>query len=247
VATRLQRILWSLIPDALIVFALVFPELCAYLRWPLFGSYVLVSWSLWKKFYANRWILRIVGDPATRIAHGLEHATLAVLEEDGLPAVRGFTHGTERFAVALQAGDGDKLAAVRDAAMRAIRRILDGERSLAYLPGCGTSDLVSAVALWLVYVSSALLSLVVGGSVAIFFAISVIVFRFWVACETPLGLLAQRLYTVSTAFSSARVVDVREITTPWGRARPGETWFEIVLDVQVAASVGGLVAPGTLV
>ena len=46
----------------------------------------------------------------------------------------------------------------------------------------GTSEVVFAVSLWFVYVS-----------------------------ETALGLLAQRLFTVSTAFADANVVDVREV------------------------------------
>lgn len=243
----LKRTCPSLIPDALIVLALTFPETCTYLRWPLLGVYAVVSWLLFRKLSANRWILTIVRDPATRITHGLEHATIAVLSEDGLPVVCGLTHGRDRFVVALEAGHGAQLAAIRDAAERSIRRVQDGERSLAYHPGCGTSEAVFAVSLWLVYASSMVFSLMIGGSAAIFFAVSVIVFRLWLACETSLGLLAQRLLTVSTAFSSASVVDVRETAWIYGSARPDDkTWFQIIVDVRVDAAKGGLVVPGTL-
>ncbi|MFN0252816.1 MAG: DUF6391 domain-containing protein [Kofleriaceae bacterium] len=209
--------------------------------------YAALSWWLFRQLSANRWILTIVRDPATRIAHGLEHATLAVLSQDGLPAVRGFTHGRDRFVIALEAGNEHQLTAVREAAASSIRRIRGGERSLAYQPGCGTSEVVSAVSLWLVVVTSMVFSLVVGGSAAIFLAVSVIVFRFWLAFETALGLLAQRLFTVSTEFASARVVDVREVLKVRGMARPqDETWFEFVVDVRIASSEGGLVSPGGL-
>jgi hypothetical protein len=119
---------------------------------PLLGVYAVLSIALWRNLSANRWILTIVRDPATRIAHGLEHATIAVLAEDGLPVARGFTYGRDRFVVVLEAGQAHQHAAVLDAAGRAIRRIRGGEHDLAYQPGCGTSEVVSAATLWLVYV-----------------------------------------------------------------------------------------------
>jgi hypothetical protein len=153
--------------------------------------------------------------------------------------------------VALEAGQGHQLTAVRDAATKSIDRILSGERSLAYQPGCGTSEVVSAVTLWIAYVSSMILTLVAGGAVALFFATSVLVFRLWLAFETPLGLVAQRLWTVSTAFSSATVLDVREATQLRGHVRPDdETWFEIIVDIHAQKSAGDramLVEPGVFV
>ena len=245
--TRLARLVTSLVLDAALVLALMFPQLCAYLRWPLPAGYALLSWTLVMRVSRNRWIVTIVRDFETRIAHGLEHATIAVLREDGLPAIHGFTHWRNRFMVALPAGNAHQLAAVRDAATRAIQRIREGERALAYAPGCGTSEVVSVATLWLVYLTSLIFTIVVGGSVAILFPVSVLVFRCWLAFETPLSLLAQRLYTVSTAFTSARVVEISEVTNLRGYARPDdETWFEIVVRVQVAASEGGAVAPGAL-
>jgi len=247
VAAWLKRMVPSLLLDAVVVFALAFPEVSAYARWPLLGLYGVLSWVLLMDLSANRWILTIVRDPATRIAHGLEHAALAVCAEGELPVVRGFTHGRDRFVVVLEAGQGQQLTAVREAATRSIRRILDGERSLAYQPGCGTSEVVSSVTLWLAYVTTMLISLAVGGSAPIFLAVSVILFRFWLACQTALGLLAQRLFTVSREFASASVLDVREVVKAHGIARPEvETWFEVLVEVKVATSTGGLVSPGTL-
>jgi hypothetical protein len=246
-AASLKRILPSLVVDVLVILALAFPALCTYLRWPVLGIYVLISWALFRMVIDNLWIVTIVRDRATRIAHGLEHATIAVLSEEGFPTLHGFTHGRDRFVVALGEGGEGKRDAVQQATAKAIRRILDGERSLAYHSGCGTSEVVFAVSLWLVYMSCVLLSFLVGGAVPIFFAFSVIVFRIWLACETALGLLAQRLFTVSTAFATGAVVDAREVRRVCGRVCPNdESWFEIVIDAPVAPSTGGLVAPGTL-
>jgi hypothetical protein len=169
------------------------------------------------------------------------------LREVDLPVVRGFTHGRDRFVVVLEGEHADQVQLVREAAERSIRRILDGERTLAYQLGCGTSEVVSSVTLWLVYVTSMLFSLAVGGSAPIFVAVSVIVFRFWLASKTALGLLAQRLFTVSTDFVSASVIEAQAVTKVRGLvSREGETWFEIVVHVRPSASTGDLVSPGAL-
>jgi hypothetical protein len=243
----LKRTAPSLALDLLVILALAFPGACAYLRWPLLGLYALVSVSALRRIRAHRWLFTIVRDPTMRIVHGLEHAALAVLTEDGLPALAGFTHGRDRFIVALEAGQGHRLAEVSDAVARSIRRVRSGERSLAYHPGCGTSEVVSMVALWLVYVSSVLLSLLIGGSIPVFVAISVITFRMWLAWETGLGLLAQRLFTVSTDFVSASVAEVREVAIVRNYPRPdNQTWFEVVVHIHVAATHGELITPGAL-
>jgi hypothetical protein len=246
VASRSARIVVSSIADVAAVVALVIPAAVSYLRWPLLALYALVSYAVWTRVWRNRWIASIVGARATRISHGLEHATLAVLTEAGLPALHGFTYGLDRFMVALQ-GTGHAPRAVRDACERAIGRILAGEHALAYQPGCGTSEAVSAVTLWLVYVTAAACTLALSGSTPIFFALSVVAFRFWLACDTALGLVAQRLFTVSVDFATARVILVESHRSLGGRVAPDdETWFAVVVDVQVRATHGGLVSPGVL-
>jgi hypothetical protein len=239
-----KRVL-ALLPDALIVLVLVVPEVVAYARWPLLGLYALISWHVVSKLREKQWIVEIVRDRATRMAHGLEHATMAVLWEDQVPVTHGFTHGTGRFVVALQGAQGHQLAVVRDAAARAIQRIRGGESALAYQPGCGTSEAVSAVSLWLVFVASMVCAHLIGGSTASFVVICLITVRIWLAFQVGLGLLAQRLYTVSTEFSSAVVVDVCEVSRIYNLVCPeDETWFEVVVDIEVAATRGGLVSPG---
>ena len=245
---RILAALPRLALDALVVLlVLAGSGAAACLRWPVLALYAVVSWRVFVKVRANTWILTIVRDPATRIAHGLEHATMSVLCEAELPATHGFTHGSSRFMVALDGKQGHQLAAVRDAAASAIHRIGNGERELAYQPGCGTSEVVFAVTLWLVFASSLVISLALRSSPALFLALGVIVFRIWASLETGLGLLAQRVFTVSTAFSSAAVIEVREVSWLHGHTCPAdETWFEVVVDVQAGASEGGLVSPGPL-
>jgi Domain of unknown function (DUF6391) len=242
--SRLLRTLPSVTLDALVVVALVFPQVCTYLRWPFLAAYAVLTYAVLKNLSENRWIFTIVRDSRTRVTHGLEHATLAVLDESGAPVVRGFTHWHNSFVVVLEAGHGHCKAAVEQAAASAIRRIGRGERSLAYHPGCGTSEVVAAVSLWVLCVSSVVLSLALDGSMAVFFAIGVLAFRLWLTSSTALGLLAQRWWTVSTAFTTASVIRVSETSRAVGLARPDdETWFEVVVEFAIAAKQGGLVAP----
>jgi hypothetical protein len=241
-ASRLWRTLAWLTIDALIVGALVFPQLAAYLRWPFFAAYAALTYVMLENLSDKQWVFTIIRDGRTRIAHGLEHATIAVLAELGHPVLGGFTHWNNRFVIVLEAGHAHRTAAVADAAASAIRRIRRGEQSLAYHPGCGMSKVVAGLSLWLFCVSSAVFSLAIGASSAIFFAISALAFRFWLTSSTVLGLLAQRWFTVSTAFSVARVVDVSETSRVLGLVRPDdETWFEVVVEFTVAAAEGGLV------
>lgn len=243
---RLKRV-GSLVLDALIVFSIVCPEACAYLRWPLLALYALIAKHVFQNLDTCRWIVKLVHDRRFRMAHGLEHATIAVLEADNVSVVHGYTHAHDRFVVALEAGQAHRLDAVRDAITAAIRRIRAGERSLAYNRRCGTSQAITAVSLWCVYVSIMLLTLILGGSTALFFALSVIALRIWLACHEELGLLVQRLRTVDTEFSSATVVEVRESRrVQWWDCPEDETWFEVVVDVRLGASHGGVVAVGPL-
>jgi hypothetical protein len=241
----LKRALLSLAFDAQVVLALAYPAACTYLRWVMLGVYAVLSVAVWRQLRRNRWFFSIIGDRQTRITHGLEHATIALLVKQNLPIVEGHTHGPDRFRVFMDGGHAGLRGDVRCAAEAAIQRIIGGERSLAYHPGCGTSDIVAAVTLWSVYASALVACFAVGGRYELFFALSVIVFRVWLAFETPLGLMAQRLWTVSTNFTTATVVEVLARTE---HVADGEqrTAFEIVVDIRIAASTGGLVAPGAL-
>ncbi|MBX3162813.1 MAG: hypothetical protein KF773_43020 [Deltaproteobacteria bacterium] len=240
-----RRWVASTVLDGAAVLVLAAPAVCAYLRWPMLALYALVSGAFVMMWRRNPWIYQIASDPLTRIAHGLEHATIAVLEEDRLPVAHGFTHGTNRFMVALEGDHAHRTAEIADAAARAIRRIRAGERALAYHRGCGTSSVVAAATLWLAFATSAFGAVLLGGTAPIFYAISLVAVRMWIAWREPLGLLAQRLYTVSTDFGSAEPVAVRALARVGGWEAPSdETWFEVLVRVEPRASAGGAVAPG---
>jgi hypothetical protein len=242
-AAWLRRVLPSLLLDAALVLAFALPELCSYFRWPTVALYAVFSLFLVRAFYNNPWIWRIVRDRRTRIAHGFEHATIHVLVQQGLPVRCGYTHAHDRFVVVLEPGSTDQHAMVRDAAEAAMRRIRAGERSLAYHPGCGTSDLVVGASLWIAYLVAVVLS---QGDMLVFVVAGLILTRIWVASHVALSLLTQRLLTVATDFDAARVLEVHRIERFRGRDVSDETWFEFVVDVRLGGSHGGLVAPGVI-
>lgn len=240
VIATLKRLLSSL-PWVLVniqaVLALVYPHSFSYLRWLLLALYVLVSWNLFSECRSETWIFSIIKDNQTRVAHGLEHATLNVLVEHDVPVRWGATHGSDRFMIMLERGNEARLSDIRIAASAAIRRVMCGERSLLYHWGCGTSDLVAAIGIWAVLLTAGLAAGLLGGSSGVAFALLVTLGNLWRALNVNLGLVAQRLFTVSSRFTSARVVDVRLVGT-----RKDEVVFEVVLAVH-AASEGGLVIP----
>jgi hypothetical protein len=242
-APWLRRIVTSPPFITLALVALGFPQACTYLRWPILVASIVISLRVVPRLIACRELIRLTRNRATRVAHGLEHGTAQILTDLGVPGVHGFTHGTDRFVIAVP-DYGHDADAVRQAAASAIERIRSGERSLAYSPQCSTSMLVSQVSFWLVYMTCVVFSFVVVTSVPIFIATSIILFPIWFECEVAFGLLAQQLWTVSTAFTTARLVDVHRLDRVDRVAPPAEeVWFEIVVDIQLAATSGGWVAP----
>ena len=146
-------------------------------------------------------------DPKTRIVHGLEHATIRILEAGGVPVP---TAQSERGGFELDI-PGD--FAVRDeevaaAAAEAIARVRAGEARLAYDPECGTvhgcrfvlpplaAGAVAAVADLLGLPDPLALVLAVALAVAVYLA------------HRSIGLFLQRVATVSTKFAAASVTDV---------------------------------------
>lgn len=151
-----------------------------------------------------REIATLVRDRKTRVVHGLEHATLAVLKQRGAETFNGITT-KGAFVIEIANGAQATSAAVRDAALEAIRRIRGGERSLAYTRHCGTSLMVALLLASLVIVSGGIAGVVAGlaGNV-VAGLVAVAVLLAWLASRW-LGLLAQRYLTVSTRFAVATV------------------------------------------
>ncbi len=240
----LRRVWYGYAIDGAVLVVLAVPASWGYLQWPMLAIYVALSWHLLRKVLQHRWILWIVNDPRTRICHGLEHATLAVLDEQLQIPLHGFTHGQDRFIVASPAG-GLELGRVCDAATQAIARVQAGERSLIYTHHCGTSDLISAATLWVMFLAIAAVAGLLGSSGPVYFLIGGLLLRVWLATHGAIGLLSQRLFTVSHQFDSAAVTFVRSINSISGWQRPdSEVWFEVFIELQPSATQGGTVSPG---
>jgi hypothetical protein len=145
----------------------------------------------------------LVRDRVTRVAHGLEHACIALLERAGHKAHEGQTKNNA-FVVEI-ANDGRATNDfVRATTEEAIARVAAGQRHLAFTPKCGTSLLVKVVLASMVVIGATIgfalfgvcLPIVLGTILAALVA---------TLLSRPLGLLAQRAWTVSTEFSSVSV------------------------------------------
>jgi hypothetical protein len=221
---RLRRVLAEALSMVLMgigLLALLTPFLSLALdpRWRLLalalGAPLLVVplvWAgsmLWMLGASFREVRDLARDRTTRIIHGLEHATAKVLEAAGHKLLGGLTHpGYFELYISTDTADANQAKLLRKAANEAIRRVRDGERSLALHPRCGTSLLVTILLLALVALGAAAVGffmqlgpvglLAIGGG----FALVVVV------GGRSLGLLAQRLLTVSTALRSARILRI---------------------------------------
>ncbi len=194
------------------IFALLDPEAFPYLG-PLLvfaqlAAFLVVGWLL-----VNSSELRALsGYHATRVIHGLEHATAKVLEERGLTIWGGETHhGMFTLDLPHEGRTYEDLeTTVRDAASDAISRIRFGERTLAFDRRCGTSLLVGYALLAVAVVGAGLSALIAGTPTGIAFALTVGAAFLSRAIARPAGLAAQRWLTVSTDFASAVVTHVEK-------------------------------------
>lgn len=135
-----------------------------------------------------------------RVAHGLEHATLRVLEERGFEIYGGRTEG-ERFEIVVS--DEVRLRDVRSAFRAAVRRIRKGETTLAYDRRCGTSVLAGAFVASLVALVAGAAGLFTTLPLSVVVGMLVVFAIVLVPGIAPLGLLAQWTMTVSTRFAKA--------------------------------------------
>lgn len=167
----------------------------------------------------------LVRDRVTRVAHGVEHACIALLERAGHKAFEGRTQKSA-FVVEIANDGRASNARVRAAAIEAIDRLLNGERELAFTPRCGTSLLVKIVLASMVVIGCATGVALFGLSLPIVLGTIIAAIAAAVLAR-PLGLLAQRAWTVSTEFSSASVRLVESETT----ARGDRVVFLVALNV----------------
>jgi len=163
-------------------------------------------WALGSTFGELRDLAR---NKKTRVIHGLEHAAAKILEEQKTTVHGGLTHdGYFEIYVDKARSEAHQAAAVRRAANAAIRRVRAGERHLAFHRNCGTSMLVTAILVALIATASTLVGLFMTVSPRALLALGASYVVLLLLGARPLGLLAQRLLTVSTTFRSARILRI---------------------------------------
>ena len=189
---------------------------------------VLLAISFLGMFSSKLSEIRALLSEKTKVVHGLEHATIKLLEKDGFTVGGGVTLSEKRFLVTLGA-EGKRAAsrAIKRAFKTAVRRIRGGEEDLVYDPRCGTSALVGVSLFALLAVAAGVVGLFMtippiasALALALLAGVPVVAIR-------PLGLLAQRLFTVSSDFERASPVKVIR------RGRDDDaTVYEVVVAVQ---------------
>jgi hypothetical protein len=181
----------------------------------------------------------LVAQRDVRVVHGLEHATLKILEGQGACVVGGQTWENS-FDIYLE-GDAEMRVeenTIHAAFEEAVRRLRAGERELAFDPRCGTSVMAAALIM-------ALLA-VVAGAIGITTHLSGVavlgsIFSFaLVLAVAPrrLGLWAQRVFTVSTRFTRAKLVRVVLRPRRWRLLR-FEVFVQLELDAPAVPNVSG--------
>ncbi|MBA3454702.1 MAG: hypothetical protein H0T42_16565 [Deltaproteobacteria bacterium] len=220
------------------LFALVDPDAFPYLA-PILAILQLLGLVIVAGIVVlSRPILALV-DHRTRILHGLEHATIAVLGERGIHVRSGVTK-TGEFHLVLN-HDGrlwQRSAAIRLAARDAIGRVMSGEHALAYTPYCGTSYVIAICLYAIAVVAAGIVASVLGAPLGITWAATVAAGLCARAIARPSGLAMQRWLTVSTDIASARVTDMQ--CSP---SSDGDRLLVVVaVEVTPRAREGGLVA-----
>jgi hypothetical protein len=210
----------------------------SWLVWIVVGlAMVLAAITFARIVYVHRHIAQLVRDQRTRIVHGLEHATAALIQrEHGL--VLGGISWRNRFQLHRTGEpiDPDALAAkVRVAVASAIERVKAGEHELAYTPQCSTSLAVGQLGVSFAMLAAGVFAWAMSLPAWVTLIALIAAIDISVQFTHFLGILAQRWFTVSTAFSSATVRSVKALKFGDG------TMVHVDIDVEPAARDGGAV------
>jgi len=145
------------------------------------------------------------GHPTVRVMHGLEHATVKLLENQHAISGHGWAD-SEGFAIE-PVGGRLKPSVVAGIARHAIERVAAGDRELAYDPRCGT---VRAVGISLALIAAgavATLGDLLDAPPAATLAAAIVLAAAAAMARFRLGMFAQRAITVSTELGAATVLD----------------------------------------
>jgi len=212
-----------------VVLAVLDPWGFPYLRGVTILIQLVALRSLAKLMFAPASFIEFARDRRARIVHGFEHATIAILRAAGVEVSEGVSVA-RGFALQLPHKNGayERLGMVEAAANAAIERIDAGETRLAYSTQCGTSWLVSDAVISLAIVGMGIAALVHGIPHGITFAATVVAIFLAHRAAVPLGLLAQRAWTVSTSFTAARVLSVTRTVAANGKHVGYDVAIEVV-------------------
>jgi hypothetical protein len=193
----------------LLVTGLVDPSNERYARALLFAAQIASLCWLGAVVLGSVAIRALARDRKIRVLHGLEHATMTVLEEQGLELRKGHTY--DGYFVLEVEHDGrwwERSEIVRAAGEDAIRRIIAGETGLAYDPRCGTCRLVAKSLVAFAIAAGGIAALLIDVRFAAVMWTTIALIALATLVSRPLGLWAQRAWTVSTALAAASVTKV---------------------------------------
>ncbi len=215
------------------IFAVLDPHGFAYLR-PL----LVVLWigALPGTLLAIAFVpaLSALLDERTRVIHGLEHATIAVLAERGLAVSHGVTlPGMFDLALRNDGRSWDRAPMIRAAVADAIRRVSAGERALVYTDRCGTSYVVGILLTCLALSAAGAVAFAYGIPHGYAFAGTVVTLALARLASRGLGLLAQRLLSVSARTATATVGAIEPAVSPDGN------FIYYVVHISVAPAPSG--------
>ena len=188
--------------------ALAFPGAAEYLRIPLYILFGIAALLCILSVHLAWWIIDVRNDVHTRISHAIEHAALAVLENDRVGNWGGNAN-RDHFIIRIPGKtDVEHLRTpIRQATEHAIRRLELGDTELAITPLCGTVSNIKGVIVTALITASAIPLLLGGPACA---SILALLYAVRTAAEVSqfLGIEAQRRFTITTEFESVRTVDV---------------------------------------
>jgi len=173
----------------------------------ILGSFIIGSIAA-----SLRELRDLIKDRRTRIIHGIEHATVAMLLRRGFQ-VRGGQTDNGYFKLWLESDqrkgkrkpkDG-ATEAVRRACSKAIEKLRTEKWSLAIHPKCGTTWMVLFLLASIVAIASVAIGLFTTLSPKTLVAIVGTFFAFLALGSRPLGYLLQRTMTIAVDFKGARV------------------------------------------
>jgi hypothetical protein len=237
---RIARALFLALLAAQIMLALLDPWAFPYLVPITILIQLYALRALVEIAFAPMAFYELARDRRTRVVHGFEHATAAILGEHGIAVTEGLSV-PNGFSIMLPHHQRvfERFRVVEAAARAAIERIAAGETALAYHDRCGTSWLVGNAVVSVATVGLGITAFVLGVPPGITFAATVIAIAAAARGAVPLGRLAQRLWTVSTDFAAARVLSVTRHVT----ADASHVGFDIAIEVVPRDDRAELVAP----